>query len=200
MEAGREFAGRSDDDLLALARANGPSREADRAAAELLRRYRGQVYAWCVRSVPDHERALELAQDVLLRAHRRLDTYRGPAPFHCWLFVIARNRCLDELRRPALLRRDPVEIAESLPDERTPDRLLEERLDEEDLLRLIRETLDPTEQMVIRLRCFERMSVETITTTLRLTERSGARAVLQRARRKLRAALQRRQGNRGEPA
>jgi RNA polymerase sigma-70 factor (ECF subfamily) len=148
--------------------------------------------------VPDHERALELAQDVLLRAHRRLDSYRGPAPFHCWLFVIARNRCLDELRRPALLKEDPVEIAESIPDERTPDRLLEERLDEEALLRLIRETLGPTEQQVIRLRCFERMPVEAITTTLQLAERSGARAVLQRARRKLRAALRRRQEEQGE--
>jgi len=74
-----------------------------RAAAELLGEYRGRVYAWCMRHMADHEQALDLAQDVLLLAYRNLNTYSGRSPFVCWLWAIARNRCLSELRRPNLL-------------------------------------------------------------------------------------------------
>ncbi|MFO7654184.1 MAG: sigma-70 family RNA polymerase sigma factor [Candidatus Krumholzibacteriia bacterium] len=193
MRADRDLDPGTDRNLLEQARDQSRPREARRAEAELLGRYREHVYVWCLRYVHDHERALELAQDVLLKAHQRLDSYRGPAPFHCWLFAVTRNRCFDELRRPPLLREDPLELADRVPDDRTPDRLLEERLDEEALLLLIRETLDPLEQQALRLRCFERMPVDAITAVLGVTERSGARAVLQRARRKLRAALRRRE-------
>jgi hypothetical protein len=40
------------------------------------------------------------------------------------------------------------------------------------------------------MRCYERFAVEDITETLRLEGATGARALLQRARRKLRAALE----------
>ena len=54
---------------------------------------------------------------------------------------------------------------------------------------LIRSALEPEEQKVIWLRCFDRMPVEEITRVLGIESASGARSVLQRARRKLRAAL-----------
>jgi DNA-directed RNA polymerase specialized sigma24 family protein len=73
----------------------------------------------------------------------------------------------------------------------TPDRELEERLDEAALLDLIAGHLTQQEQDALWLRCMERMSVEEITRLLDIQEQSGARAVLQRARRRLRAALER---------
>jgi DNA-directed RNA polymerase specialized sigma24 family protein len=80
---------------------------------------------------------------------------------------------------------------DDLPDpDRDPIVLLEAREGEEAVLRLLRDHLDPTEQEAIWLRCFERMPVEDITRVLAVSERSGARAVLQRARRKLRQALE----------
>jgi DNA-directed RNA polymerase specialized sigma24 family protein len=50
--------------------------------------------------------------------------------------------------------------------------------------------LDATEQRAIWLRYSERMPVDEISVLLSLDQKSGARAVLQRARRKLRAALE----------
>ena len=80
------------------------------------------------------------------------------------------------------------------PDDRvstadTPDKELEDRLAEEELLELIRRVLDPEEQQAIWLRGFEMMPVDEITKVLAITEASGARGVLQRARRKLRVAI-----------
>jgi DNA-directed RNA polymerase specialized sigma subunit len=69
---------------------------------------------------------------------------------------------------------------------------VEQDEDEERLLQTIRTSLEPLEQDVIWLRCFERMGLEQITVILSIDGASGARAVLQRARRKLRAALDRR--------
>jgi len=54
---------------------------------------------------------------------------------------------------------------------------------------VIEASLDSVEQQAIRLRCFERMPVDAITRALDIRGSAGARAVLQRARRKLRAAL-----------
>ncbi len=159
------------------------------AAAELLEAYRERVYLWCYRRVRDHETALDLAQDVLISAFRGLLSFQGRSGFSCWLFVIARNRCLSVLRRPSLLRdesADPGDLASDAPD---PERLLEERLDEEEILELLRSRLDPLEQRALWLRCIEGMPVEEITALLEVPDASGARAVLQRARRKLRAAL-----------
>jgi DNA-directed RNA polymerase specialized sigma24 family protein len=72
-----------------------------------------------------------------------------------------------------------------------PDRLLEGEEDDRVLLDLIKEALEPQQQEVLWLRCFERMPVDEITRMLGITASSGARGVLQSARRKLRAALER---------
>jgi RNA polymerase sigma-70 factor, ECF subfamily len=187
----RDLEDRSDEELVRAALADPDAESGRQAAGELLGRHRGRVYAWCLRHLGDHERALDLAQEVLIGAWRRLDTFGGQCPFVCWLWAIARNRCLSELRRPALLRDEGFDLDE-LPTARpSPDRELEDRLDEERVLALVARHLDPVEQRALWLRCFERMPVDAITLALGLTEATGARAVLQRARRKLRAALDR---------
>jgi RNA polymerase sigma-70 factor (ECF subfamily) len=178
---------RSDAELLRLTLEDRESRAARQAASELFGRYREPVYQWCFRRVRNHDQALDLAQDVLLSAYRSLDAFDGRARFSSWLFAIARNRCLNALRRPSLFEeRDPDSLAD---EQRGQDRELEEREEEEAVLRLIREHLDPLDQEVVWLRCFERMPVDAITTVLKIPGATGARGALQRARRKLRAAL-----------
>src|SRR5687767_15333181 len=87
-----------DRDLLEQARSRAGTPDGAAAAAELLRRHRRAVYLWCFRYVRDHERALDMAQDVLLAAYQRMGEFQGRASFSSWLFVIARNRCFNELR------------------------------------------------------------------------------------------------------
>jgi RNA polymerase sigma-70 factor (ECF subfamily) len=175
--------------LLRAAQADPDSAAAKRAASQLLSRYEDRVYAWCYRVVRDHDRALELAQEVLISAYRNLKAFRGHSRFSCWLFSIARNRCVSELRRPGLLvdeERDPDSLVGGGPD---PAQELEEKLDEEAILDLVRKHLQPQEQQVLWLRCIDRMPVESITEMLGIRQASGARGVLQSARRRLRVAL-----------
>ena len=155
----------------------------------MLGRYRDRVYLWCLGYVRDHDRALDMAQEVLINAYRNLGSFQGRSQFGSWLFTITRNRCLSELRRPALLVDEETDPDEGVAPQATPDRDLEERLDEEELRDLIGRSLDPVEQQALWLRCFEKMPVDEITRVLSIEETSGARGVLQRARRRLRAAL-----------
>ncbi|HOX25642.1 MAG TPA: sigma-70 family RNA polymerase sigma factor [Candidatus Krumholzibacteria bacterium] len=179
----------TDEALLEAYRRDPRGTGGQRAVSQLLERYRDRVYAWCWRLVRERELALDLAQESLVAAYRNLDAFGERAQFSSWLFAIARNRCLSELRR----RRPPqedAEILELMADPRpTPDQDLEDRLDESRLLDLIRRHLTQQEQDALWLRCLEKLSVEDITRLLDIQEESGARAVLQRARRHLRAAL-----------
>ena len=179
----------ADEVLLACYQRDPQGPEGQRAVATLLDRYRDRVYAWCWRHVRERELALDLAQDVLIAAYRNLTGFGERARFSSWLFAIARNRCLSERRR----QRPPLqddEVLALVADERPgPDRALEESLDEQHLLAAIRRHLTPLEQDALWLRVHEQLPVDEITQLLDIQEQSGARAVLQRARRRLRAAL-----------
>lgn len=156
-----------------------------RAASRLLGRHQNRIYVWCYRYVRDHERALELTQEVLLNTFRGLPRYKPRGRFSTWLFTITRNCCLGELRKPSLL-----EALDFEPDTLQSDRPgPAQSLAENELWRLIDLTLDPQEKEALHMRCFEGLSVDAITEFMGLKTASGARGVLQRARRKLQSAL-----------
>lgn len=189
----------TDEELLARHAADPEGVGGRAAASTLLGRHQQRVYVWCHRYVRDPERALELSQDVLLKAYRSLGTFAGRSRFSSWLFAIARNRCLNEIAAPSLVRDDDVEL-DALPStDGTPERMLEELQDEEWLRRLLAEHLEDDERRALWLRCFERLPVEEITLVMRLENATGARGLLQRARRKLRAALATARAERREP-
>jgi len=178
-----------DEALLLRIRGRSQNRDARDAAAELLLHYRGSIYQWCYRYVRNHDRALDLAQEVILETYQALPGFHGRASFSSWLFAITRNRCVSALRRSSRAR--PVECdLELLADARDgPDRELERREERERILSAIREVLAPHEQEALCLRVFDGLPVDAITEVLGLDTASGARSVLQNARRKLRAAL-----------
>ena len=186
-----------DRDLLRCA-LDDPDGDAGRhAASDLLARYQRRVYLWCYRYVRDHERALDMAQEVLMKAYGSLATFDQRAEFGSWIFAIARNRCLSELRRPSLVLDDLADPDAGATPRPGPDVELLDRMDEEALLGLIDDHLEPVERSALWLRCFEKLPVDDITAMLSLDEASGARAVLQRARRKLVRALEERRYREG---
>jgi len=192
MSVRTEWSRVGDAELVAAIRGGGPASEA--AAAELFGRYHGRVYAWCRRYRRDPDQALDLAQDVLLAAWRSLATWEGKAPFGGWLFVIAHHACIRAARARPVAGDDDLALAE-LPDPRPdPATAFEDEQERAALLALVRDHLDEVEQRAVWLRCGERMTVDEITRVLGLDAASGARGLLQTARRKLRAARARRDG------
>ncbi|HEX5130939.1 MAG TPA: sigma-70 family RNA polymerase sigma factor [Candidatus Krumholzibacteria bacterium] len=180
-----------DEDLLRIARSDPDPVRRRAAAVELVTRYRDAVYLWCYRYTRDRERALDLSQDVLATVWQKIGSFEGRAKFSSWLFSVTRNRCIDASRRVDWFADDP--LPEDVPDRARPvDTEIADGEDEAWLLAAIRRELAPEEQNAIWLRCIERLPVDEVTRILGLDSASGARAVLQRARRKLRTALEKR--------
>jgi RNA polymerase sigma-70 factor (ECF subfamily) len=65
----------------------------------LFERHARAMFAFCHRFVRDAARAEELAQDVFVNLHRARDRYRPSARFKTFLYRVATNHCLNELRR-----------------------------------------------------------------------------------------------------
>lgn len=72
----------------------------DRTALNrLFQIYEGKVYGLCYRITGHREDALDLSQEVLIRAMRGLPSFDSSRPFFPWLKKIAVNTCLNHLRR-----------------------------------------------------------------------------------------------------
>ena len=72
----------------------------DRAAfAELVEKYKQPVMNFVFRTLRDEIEAEDVAQTVFLQVYKSRSRYRRTAKFSTWLFTIARNLCLNELRR-----------------------------------------------------------------------------------------------------
>lgn len=71
----------------------------DLAWEALVRRLEGRVYAVALHYLRDREEARDAAQDVFIRVYEKLDTVRADKPFLAWVLRVARNCCIDRLRR-----------------------------------------------------------------------------------------------------
>jgi RNA polymerase sigma-70 factor (ECF subfamily) len=79
------------------------------AFAELVDKYKQPVMNFIFRSLRDEAEAEDLAQNVFLQVYKSRGRYKQTAKFSTWLFTIARNLCLNELRRRS---RHPAESLE----------------------------------------------------------------------------------------
>lgn len=74
--------------------------EGDRGAyALLVRRYQAQLFRYALRYMKNDEEAADQVQETFVKAFRNLGTFDTRRPLAPWLYRIARNNCLDALRR-----------------------------------------------------------------------------------------------------
>ena len=160
-------------------------READLAFEQLYRSSRDDVYAYAAGILRDPTAAEEVTATAFERAYRkrsRFDPGRGEP--RAWLFGIARNAALDELRRrgrQAELTAEPVNTAH--PADAEMAMASERRL----TLAAAMETLSGAERELIALKFFAGLGNSEIARVLETTE-SNAGTRLHRAMTKLREA------------
>lgn len=182
---------RTDLELVQIVQARPDSTDGRQAERELLLRWRSRIHAWCWRLVGEREQAEDLAQECLVLVHRALPRFEPRAAVSSWIYAIVRNRCLASLRRARPRRAEDEELAMLEERSEGPEAAFERRQWEERVIAAMRESLSPLEQTALWLKAYEGMPVREITRILDVQEESGARALLQTARRKLRAALER---------
>jgi len=153
-------------------------RGGDNAAFDkLVTRYQRRVYAIAYRMTRNREDALDIAQEVFLRAHRGIERWRPVRGFKHWLYRIATNMTIDVLRKR---RRRAAVIVES--EDFSMDRGVAAPSVGRDPVRSIAieemgeqisaaiETLPQRQRAVLVLRYYEDMSIKEIASAVGCTE------------------------------
>ena len=177
-----------------------PDRQAFRALFE--RHYQG-VHRYFEKRAFSADEALDLTQEVFLRAYRGWASFRGEASTATWIYSIAANTFYKEVRRRAADKRSAHEVslstpvgdsleqlAEAIEDEANLDPL-DEAMRRERLQKLAREVASLPEQMrtCLDLRLREGSSYKEIAVVLQISPQT-VKAHLFQARKRLRMGLE----------
>lgn len=179
----------SDEEIVRGARA--AQHDPDLAARHLdvlFRRYQTRVAAWCLRISGRREEAADLAQEVFVRVYERLEKFRFESSFSTWLYLVTRSVTIN--RSISNRRRD----ADSIDDENflepvAPGPSVEEAVGQTLLVQQLRQAiaadLEPLEAKILHLHFVDGLTLAAIDQLLELGNKSGARAYLVSAKRKL---------------
>jgi RNA polymerase sigma-70 factor, ECF subfamily len=140
---------------------------------ELVHRYKDRVYNVIYRFVGNHEDALDVSQEVFVRAYRGISEFRGTAQVYTWLYSIAANLARNRLRDSGRKGRDKGVSLEQITDEsrvstaagRDPRGEAERREMDEVLQRCLTE-LPEHYRLAFVLRTFDSLSYEEIAESL----------------------------------
>lgn len=171
----------------------------DESAFEILvQRYQAVLSNWVYQILRNHYQVDDVLQYVFLQLFLSLATLRADKPLKAWLFSVAHNRCVDELRRMRPLSFSELTISgdleegfvpfEYIPDPNPlPEEVVEQLELQQHLLRAIR-ALPHRLRSVVFLRYASQKSFSEIGQMLNIPA-STAKTYFNRAKPFLRAAL-----------
>ncbi len=139
----------------------------ERAFALIVRAYEAPIFNYVLRMVGDRTLAEDLTQDVFLRVFRGLRGYSRRARFTTWLFQVAKNRVIDEMRAAERRPRTLVAI-EDAPQFEVVDAPIEQNEAIEILLSEV-DKLSPDLKEALLLRDIAGLSYNEISDTLDVT-------------------------------
>jgi len=171
----------------------------DQQAFEVLvKRYSGPLFNFIRRFLGgEYDAASDILQQVMLQLYLSLPKLRTGEPLKAWLYQVARNRCLDELRRKRAIHFSELEkgtdeeeqpLVETMQDlSPLPEEVVERRDVQEILLKAIR-ALPPKFRAVVLLRYAAQLSYAEIGRVLNMPE-ATAKTYFQRVKPLLRNVL-----------
>lgn len=172
----------------------------DRAAfEELVRLYDKSVLRLAMNLLRSPEDSRDAYQETFLRVYRNLSQFRFDCSFHTWLYRIAANVCLDQLRKRKTRREEPTVLPTPEGALDRMDFVPEERVDGDphrhlfsgEIRKRVKEAmaqLTPREKVVFELRHYEGLRLKRIGEVLGTSE-EAAKNCLFRATQKMRTAL-----------
>jgi RNA polymerase sigma-70 factor (ECF subfamily) len=192
-----------DDALIELCR--GGDRQAFRVLVE---RYQKKVYGIAMGMLHSPDDAMDITQEVFIRVHAYLKHFRGGSSFYTWLYRIAINLCIDQLRREAksptidyddsLEHDHGEEASELLPAwEMHPGKILDRKELSETIQRAL-ETLSPSHRAVLLMREVEGLSYSEMADVMQCSK-GTIMSRLFHARRRMQEALKATLGGKSPP-
>jgi RNA polymerase sigma factor (sigma-70 family) len=154
--------------------------------AEAYDRYAMPLYGYCRSILPEPADAADAVQDTFLIATAKLGGLKDPGKLRPWLYAVARNECLRQLRsgRATSALDEAVEMPAESPDVSS----VAEQAELRDLVSAALSGLNPAERDVIELSLRHELAGEDLAAALGVS-RNHAHALLSRARSQLERSL-----------
>jgi len=128
---------------------------------ELMIRYERQIYRVCYRFVNNRDDAMDLAQEVFIKAFEHLANFRRESSLKTWLYRIAMNHCINHVKKNA---REFVEITEGIGSTRSSVHSDMEERERREQFRTLVKRLPPKQKAILEMRINEQLSYEEIAT------------------------------------
>ncbi|HWC08381.1 MAG TPA: sigma-70 family RNA polymerase sigma factor, partial [Solirubrobacterales bacterium] len=106
-----------DEKLIAMTRAGDPS-----AFEMIVDRYQGRLLGFCRQMLNSTEDAEDVLQEVFVNAHRAMLRDEREINLRPWLYRIARNRCLNQLRKPTADAQESMDMVPAVEASSTAER------------------------------------------------------------------------------
>lgn len=151
---------------------------------KLFQKHKTSVINFAFRFTGRRDVAEELAQDIFVKCAMAADTYRPSAKFTTWLFRIARNHCLNEMRRQDYkYRTESMEESREPSEDQTPESQAAARRLQQTLERGLAGLSAPQREALVLSR-FHAMSYEDIAQTMETTV-SSVKSLINRAKKQM---------------
>jgi len=149
------------------------------ALADLVLRYQNDIFRFCLHYLREVERSKDLAQETFIRVYVARARFDGKRKFRPWVLCIARNLCLNDLKRKKTVvmesleeyastaRSETGEVFRSAADSPDQHMMASER---RELLDRALATLDDESREIVVLRFFQRMQARDIAEIVDSTE------------------------------
>lgn len=149
------------------------------ALTELVHRYQSDIYRFCLHYLKNAETAREMTQETFIRVYSARERFDAARKFRPWALCIARNLCMNELKRKKMVSMESLEeYASAARDDagelfryggHGPDEALMERERKEFLRRALAGMPEDARELIV-LRYFERMQAREIAEILNSSE------------------------------
>ena len=179
-----------DEKLIAMARAGNPG-----AFEAIVDRYQGRLLGFCRQMLNSTEDAEDVLQEVFVNSYKAMLADEREINLRPWLYRIARNRCLNHLRKPTADAQESMDMVPTVEAATTAEKVH----NREEFRQLLTDVgkLPETQRTALLLREMDAMSYEEIAQAME-TSVPSVKSLLVRARISLAEASQARQLTCGE--
>ncbi|MBD3181133.1 sigma-70 family RNA polymerase sigma factor [Candidatus Poribacteria bacterium] len=164
--------------------------EGDMSAFEsIFRKHQNRVYNVTYRMMGNQDDAMDMTQDIFVKAYQKIGKFNFKSSFSTWIYRIAVNHCIDELRKRKRNGQSvPLEEAITKADETTPEKqaVLNDR--QQNVWKAINSLKDKDRSIII-LRDIEGLSYKEISKVMKCSM-GRVKSRIHEARQKLKKILE----------
>jgi RNA polymerase sigma-70 factor (ECF subfamily) len=142
--------------------------------AELYPRAAPVIYRRALALLGDEEQARDAVQDLFVKLHHELDTFRGDAALLTWIYRVTTNHCLNRLRARRIAARALRVVAEQAGCSTSE---VAKQLERRDLLRYLLGRFDPRKVQILVHLHYDGMTQSEIAQVVGISERAVRKTV-----------------------